>query len=497
MADGQLLERYATGHGDAAEVAFAVLVERHGPMVLRTCRGVLRDDHEAMDAYQATFLILVRKGRSLWVRDSLGPWLHRVATRVAGQARAKKIRSLSLARRLAETAPRAPEGSEELIRVVHEELDRLPDRYRLPIILCDLEGQTCAEAARHLGCPIGTIGSRLARGRERLRGRLVRRGLTPALGAMTAAFAREAVASPLTVGQGVGAMSPAIVGLVKMFFQEALMSKLGSFAAAAICGIGLLAGWGLSGTPAQTPAAAAVGKTNPRPETFPFVSEERMRDYTHATIGRLPSLLDDRGDAHFTDREAVSYKDGTAKLWNQEQKDPIAVLRNQGPIHDLAFFNESGLLVTASDEGVRVWDGRHGKLLKDLPGQAIRPLRDSISQGGGRFLTFDLRDGAVSVWDTARLERVAHFRPAATASAAGLSDDGRIAATFHLGEDFSVELWDVTSGQMFATLRPPSPSVASIRNQDGREVDERKVDHGTRFWELARSLAPESPTRKD
>ncbi|WP_406697322.1 sigma-70 family RNA polymerase sigma factor [Singulisphaera sp. Ch08] len=83
LTDGQLLERFATGRGDAAELAFTVLVERHGPMVQRACRGILRDDHEAMDAFQATFLVLIRKGRSLWIRDSLGPWLHRVACRAA------------------------------------------------------------------------------------------------------------------------------------------------------------------------------------------------------------------------------------------------------------------------------------------------------------------------------------------------------------------------------------------------------------------------------
>src|SRR5690242_16114294 len=82
LTDGQLLERFATRRGEAAELAFAALVERHGPMVLRACRGILRDDHEAHDAFQATFLILARKSRTLWVRDSLGPWLHRVACRV-------------------------------------------------------------------------------------------------------------------------------------------------------------------------------------------------------------------------------------------------------------------------------------------------------------------------------------------------------------------------------------------------------------------------------
>ena len=92
LTDGQLLERFAVRDGEAAEMAFAALVDRHGPMVLRTCRSVLRDPHAAEDAFQATFLVLVRKARGLWVRDSLGPWLHQVASRVASSARAEAAR---------------------------------------------------------------------------------------------------------------------------------------------------------------------------------------------------------------------------------------------------------------------------------------------------------------------------------------------------------------------------------------------------------------------
>src|SRR4051812_25029591 len=89
LTDGQLLERFLCHRGEGGETAFAALVERHGPMVLNACRGILGDDHEAMDAFQATFLVLARKAGSLWVRDSLGPWLHRVASRVATRAKAR------------------------------------------------------------------------------------------------------------------------------------------------------------------------------------------------------------------------------------------------------------------------------------------------------------------------------------------------------------------------------------------------------------------------
>jgi RND family efflux transporter MFP subunit len=178
LTDGQLLERFATDRGEAAELAFAALVERHGPMVLRVCRGVLGDAHEAQDAFQATFLVLVKRARRLWVRDSLGPWLHQVAYRTASCDRAAAARRSRLERRAAMTVREAPpERDFDLERLLHEEIERLPERYRVPVVLCDLEGQTHEQAARHLGWPVGTIKSRLSRARERLRARLLRRGV--------------------------------------------------------------------------------------------------------------------------------------------------------------------------------------------------------------------------------------------------------------------------------------------------------------------------------
>jgi len=180
LTDGQLLERFATRGGEAAELAFAALVERHGPMVLRVCRNRLRDPNDAEDAFQATFLVLVQKARSLWVRDSLGPWLHRVAHRVATRARSSAARRREHERRAAATRQTqvSEQGDwEDVAARLHEEIDRLPERYRVTVVLCDLQGLTHEKAARHLGWPVGTVKSRLARARELLRGRLSRSGL--------------------------------------------------------------------------------------------------------------------------------------------------------------------------------------------------------------------------------------------------------------------------------------------------------------------------------
>ena len=181
LTDGQLLERFARGRGEAPELAFAALAERHGPMVLRVCRSVLRDEDDARDAYQVTFLTLVKKARSLWVRDSLGPWLHGVALRVASRACASAVRRHRRERVAAELAAGRPARADaELVGALHEEIDRLPRSLREPLVLCDLEGRSREHAARHVGCPVGTVKGRLARGRRLLARRLARRGLAPA-----------------------------------------------------------------------------------------------------------------------------------------------------------------------------------------------------------------------------------------------------------------------------------------------------------------------------
>ena len=181
LSDAQLLERFTTLDREAAEPAFAVLVERHGPMVLRVCRSLLKNSDDAEDACQATFFVLVQRARYVWVRDSLAPWLHRVAHRVASRAKASSFRRREHERRAAELKLRVVyDGvdSEGLAGLLHKEIDRLPQRYRSAVVVCDLEGLSHERAARRLGWPVGTVKSRLARARQILRSRLSARGLT-------------------------------------------------------------------------------------------------------------------------------------------------------------------------------------------------------------------------------------------------------------------------------------------------------------------------------
>lgn len=190
LTDGQLLGRFADREGPEAEAAFAALVDRHGAMVLRVCRQVLGDGHEAQDASQATFLVLARRARSIARRDSVGSWLHGVALRVAAKSRVAASRRRARERRAGETAAvrvvgpsEAREGWPEL----HEELARLPESSRAPLVLCYFEGLTQEQAAARLGLPLGTVQSRLARGRAKLKSRLARRGFASTAGLSVAA----------------------------------------------------------------------------------------------------------------------------------------------------------------------------------------------------------------------------------------------------------------------------------------------------------------------
>jgi RNA polymerase sigma factor (sigma-70 family) len=184
LSDQQLLERFVARRDAVAELAFATLVERHGAMVLGVCRRILADSHDAEDAFQATFLVLVRQARSIRVDGSLGRWLYGVATRVSAHARANARRRQArerLGRSLVDVESRDTSTvatvQADIQKILAEELDRLPDRFKAPIVLCDLEGTTHEDAARFLGCPVGTIKSRLSRARARLRRGLIRRGL--------------------------------------------------------------------------------------------------------------------------------------------------------------------------------------------------------------------------------------------------------------------------------------------------------------------------------
>jgi RNA polymerase sigma factor (sigma-70 family) len=242
LTDGELLECFLARRD---EDAFAALVRRHGPIVLGVCRRVLGNEADAEDAFQATFLVLARKAESIRPRGLVGNWLYGVAHNTARKARAM-IRRRRAKERQAAALPRPapPEGPDrDCQAVVDREVRALPDKYRAPIVLCDLEGQTLQEAARQLGWPLGTVGTRRARGRALLARRLSRRGLVLPAGALAAVLAPDPAAaavpaalvlrsahaaSQLAAGQAVppGLVSAAVAALTQGVLRTMLLNKL-------------------------------------------------------------------------------------------------------------------------------------------------------------------------------------------------------------------------------------------------------------------------------
>jgi RNA polymerase sigma-70 factor (ECF subfamily) len=201
ITDGQLLERFVQSRDEAA---FGALVRWHGPMVLGVCRRVLRSDADAEDAFQATFLVLVHKAASVVPREMVGNFLYGVAYRTALKAKARAAKRRAREKQVAEMPePEVPSDSwRDLRPLLDQELSRLPDKYRVPVVLCHLEGRTQKEVARQLGWPEGTVAVRLMRARILLAKRLARHGLALSTGSLALLFAQNtasALPAPLVV----------------------------------------------------------------------------------------------------------------------------------------------------------------------------------------------------------------------------------------------------------------------------------------------------------
>ncbi len=274
LTDAQLLQEYLIRREEAA---LAALVRRHGPMIWGVCRRILHNYHDAEDAFQATFLVFVRKAASIASPELLANWLYGVAHQTALKARAtaakRKTREMQV-----KDMPEPPAAIEndlwnELQPILDQELSRLSDKYRSAIVLCDLEGKTRREAARHLGVPEGTLAARLARGRKLLAMRLARHGLAVSCGSLATALESNTAsasvpnlivgstikaASLLATGQAAaaGGISIKAVALMEGVLKAMFLSKL-KIATALVLGIGLLGtSWRLYPTRAAEPPEA-------------------------------------------------------------------------------------------------------------------------------------------------------------------------------------------------------------------------------------------------
>jgi RNA polymerase sigma factor (sigma-70 family) len=303
------------------EAAFEVLVRRYGPMILGVCRRILRDQHDADDAFQATFLVLVRKATSIVPRTMLGNWLHGVAqttalrAKVAGAKRA--VRERRLTRMSEPAAAECDDVGSDLRPLIDQELRCLPEKYRRPLILCHLESRSIKEAARQLGWPQGTLAGRLARARIMMAKRLARHGLFLAGGALAAVLSENSApacvstmlvsatvraASMLATGRlAPGAVSSEIAILTEGVVKSMMITRL-KIASAMLLSAAILVSGGaivyhsqtvLAASPPEDPKAS-IEPVQKSPSNLTDESNKEVRAVVYPVAGLVISPVDGR-----------------------------------------------------------------------------------------------------------------------------------------------------------------------------------------------------------
>jgi len=494
MSDGQLLERFAAQSDSDGQIAFEAIVRRHGPMVLEVCLRVLGDYHAAEDTFQATFMVLALRARAIHKQESLGPWLHGVAARIARRALVPGLR------RKGEPMPKCGLVDREardpafadLRAVLDEEVGRLPDKYRLPVILCYMEGQTQEEAARTLGWTKGTVSGRLARAKDLLRHRLVRRGLAPSAGLLVASLTSQAARAGLLAslmvptvraataaslgGAETGMVTGQVASLVREALKVMLLGRIGRAAA-----LVLLLGLGAAavatpmlvpGEPARQrnqgggPVAAGGGAAG-----WPGPDPQARR------LDRFGDQLPPR----------VLMRLGTTQR------------RHTRGVVGVDFTPDGTAAVSAQDDGlVRFWDSENGRQIRTIDVMAGAPTRDkslrnfAISPDGGILAAAGfaidparrLMVQCVWIWDLKedRLRRTIEVKTPDLHRLAFSPDGATLATGAFAGE---VQLWDAATGDCLATLKLGNYSVGSLSfAPDGKILAAGDQGKGIRLWDL-------------
>jgi RNA polymerase sigma factor (sigma-70 family) len=521
-ADDELLAQFLD---ERDERAFAALMERHAGMVLGVCRRVLRNAHDAEDACQAVFLVLARRAPSICKSGSLASWLHGVAWRVA-----HKLRT-SLARRHGrERAAAAPAASgtsaepdislREVQRLVDEELNRLPARYKGPLVLCYLEGKTQDEAARELGCTLGSLRGKLERGREMLRARLLRRGVASAsalaLGALLPSLASAAAPTALvqstaaaSVPMASGAPLPATVPvhvarLASQALQTSLSVKIGIAAMVALCAA-LVAMAALSfadrssnAKPVEQSAALEVWSARTRldvPDSHtwcvafspdgkrlaagsggPGLDTGKMHVWdadTHKLLFALDTPRSVRCIAFAPDSKtmATAEHDGRARLRNADDgKVLFTLLGHKSQIDTVAFAPDGKAVATTGwDNTVKLWDSGTGLAMNTLEGHNGQVFAVAINRHG--TLASGGVDSTARVWDqaTGKSRFLLSGHGDVVHCLAFAPPDGKILAT--ASWDKTVKLWNTDTGMLVATLEGHTESVLAVAfSPDGKTL---------------------------
>jgi RNA polymerase sigma factor (sigma-70 family) len=465
------------------EGAFAALVHRHGAMVFNVCRRALRDLNDAEDAFQATFLVLARKAGSVRRREALAGWLHAVASRVARKLQADRCRRERRTEPLVEVpAPDAGDVSwREVWSVLDEELARLPDAYRAPLVLCYLEGKTQDEAARELGWTTGALRGRLERGRQRLRGRLVRRGLglSALCGAAVAAPTSATALAALEVAAVKAVLAPTAAHSAQVALADGVSKAmfLGNLRATVVMltlTLALVGGAVLTyhsasrAMPASgpaRPAARAAASPAARAAAKPATPDDRT----------IRALIAQLGDDSFKRREQASKRlvaigAPALELLRRAARDgrDLEVRRRAGQAVraiERALFHEvrrftghpadewlgrvaltpaGRRAVSVGPDGLRCWDLATGKQLLTFGPRKTYCWALAISRDGRRVLAG--ADRVVCLFDLKTGKEVRRFvGHTGSVWGAALSVDGKWALTG--AWDRSLRVWDVETGK--------------------------------------------------
>jgi RNA polymerase sigma factor (sigma-70 family) len=468
VTDAQLLERY-TVRGE--ETAFAQLVRRHGPMVLGVCRRVLRQEQDAEDAFQATFLVLARRATAIRKSDSVGSWLHGVARRVAGRAqRAAARRSAHEKNTAVALRTDCPDETtwREMRAVLDEELARLPEKCRAPLVQCYLEGQTQDEAARQLGWSPRTLRRRLEHGRDLLRARLARRGLGLAAGLLGVALAervavREALAASVATRRP--SVSAAAARLAEATLRGTLIRRLVVTAAVVIAALAVAGG--VTFAFRAPPAPPSEPERPAQPTAKPADAKEAPRDAQGDPLpaGALARL-------------------GTVRF------------RHGGPVEALSLSADGKRLATGADDGaIRLWDVETGQLLRRWDGLGAFAMGWSVALSpDGKVLASAARsDGAggpeqVFLWDTATGKELRRLdgTPASAYSRLAFSPDGKLVAAGEW-DGGNVHVWDAATGKEVKGWKAHAGTVTAITFVDGKRLltGGDNDDKAVRLWDAA------------
>jgi RNA polymerase sigma factor (sigma-70 family) len=490
-SDAELLRRFV---GRRDEGAFAALLERHGPMVLGVCRQVLGDIHDAEDAFQATFLVLARKAPSIRRRESLAVWLHRVALNIARTASADAARRRAQERGSVVRAPTRPVADDVALRewqlLVHAEVDRLPEKYRVPVVLCYFEGKSHDEAAHQLGWPLGTVKGRLARARQLLQIRLVRRGLTlTAAGITTLAQGTSVVAVPpalmaptlraalqfATGGAVPGASASANALALAKGAVQAMTGTMATRLAALLLAVGLIASLVAATAPRTQRGATPPEQAEARPQR-----RDRHGDpLPPGALARLGTVRFRYGSqfAFSPDGKtlaAISYLPpatihlldvDTGKELHQFQGPP-------GGFFGSPAFSPDGKRLAATDGTgtLYVWETATGKEDRRFPVPARIHLPARAFSPDGTALALLSWEGWIVLLDlTTGKERRKFVGHKNKVQSAAFAPDGRTLATANL--DGTVRVWDVATGkELHRFLGDKGPVKAVSFSPDGKTL---------------------------